>query len=67
MTSEATVAACTELRNYRRKELQLLQEAPDDEDSQSSASGEHREDPHSDEASDQGDGWEDVEMAREEL
>ena len=57
---------CTGLRNYRRKELQLLQESSGDEDSHSSASGEDRGDPQSDEASDQGDGWEAAGMAREE-
>ena len=54
------------LRNYRRKELQLLLEASDDEESRSSASEKDGEDLLSDGASDQGDSWEDEGMAREE-
>ena len=46
----------TGLRNYRRRELQLLIEASDDEESRSSTSERNGEDPLSDGASDREDG-----------
>ena len=55
----------TGLRNYRRKELQLLLGASDDEESRSSASGKDGEDPLSDGASDQEGSLADERMAGE--
>ena len=51
--------------NYRRKELQLLLSASDDEESRSSASEKDDEDPLSDDASDREDSLEDAGMAAE--
>ena len=52
-------------RNYCRKELQLLLEASDDEESRSSTSGRSGEDPLSDGASDREDGLGNEGMAEE--
>ena len=52
-------------RNYRRRELQLLLEASDDEESRSSTSERNGEDPLSDGASDREDGLVDEGMAEE--
>jgi hypothetical protein len=52
-------------RNYRRKELQLLLNVPDGEESRSSASEKDDEDVSSDDASDRGDGLEDAGMVAE--
>ena len=57
----------SELRNYRRKELQLLLEASDGEGSHSSASEEEDGDPQDGGTSDQDDGRDDEETADDEL
>ena len=57
----------SELRNYRRKELQLLLEASDGEGSQSPTSGEGGGDPPDSGTSDQDDGQDDEDTADDEL
>ena len=57
---------CTGLRNYRRRELQLLLGASGDEESQPSASERGTGDPLDDGVSDQGSDLEDGEVAGKE-
>ena len=58
---------CAGLRNYCRRELQLLLGASDNEESQSSTSERGPEDPLSDGVSDQGSDLAEEEMAKREL
>ena len=57
---------CAGLRNYRRKELQLLLGASDDEESRSSTSERGQEDRWSDGVSDQGNDLAEEELAEKE-